>query len=373
MKRRNLYGGLVVVLGFICAPAQASDAGRGLTVLEAQGCLGCHTVREEGAGHEILEPAPDLAGRLVGKYTPTSLASLVWNHSPEMLMEAEVGIGKAPNASEEDWADLFAYLYSLQIDDIDGANTRRGRELLDEKNCTMCHALQGSSEGPAIADWQARDAAHFAYQLWAHTPAMAQEIAAHRETWKRLSGRDLNDILAVAQTVQNDVPDRTFRLPPPEEGAELFSDNCASCHRGARSLASELMNTSWMDIVAAMWNHAPDMPIGTAALPIPSEEDFARILSYVWELQYQGPQGIVSRGQQVFNRKGCISCHSNAQGQAVNPQGTRKLTPYGMAALGWGAARHMHETISDEGKGWPTLSTSEMRDLIAYINTLPAQ
>ncbi len=355
----------------IATTAWGADAGKGAVVLERQGCLTCHTIREEGAGHEALQPAPDLASGLAKRYSPAALAATLWNHTPEMWSRFAASGTPPPAATEDDWADLFAYLYSLQNFDLPG-QVRRGEQVLKDKKCSECHALPGSTPatalpGPPVEHWPAADPVQLVFNMWNHAPTMRDRIAANREQWKTLSGRDLLDITTYVQRIQNTLPDRKFELPPALAGQPLFEKNCATCHNGPMSLATRLRNATWADISAGMWNHAPQM----LDVPFVTVEDMRAILAYVWELQYTGQPGSRLQGQYVFERKGCITCHVGDDGHAVSPRPGKTFSPYSMVALGWGDGRAMHHSMIGQGVSWPELSAADVANLVAYMSALP--
>src|SRR5579862_8705879 len=57
----------------------AGDARRGEQLFQSQQCIQCHSFR--GKGGTI---APDLSKRIDRNYTPAVMASLMWNHAPDM-------------------------------------------------------------------------------------------------------------------------------------------------------------------------------------------------------------------------------------------------------------------------------------------------
>jgi cytochrome c2 len=273
--------------------------------------------------------------------------------------------------TESNWEDLFAYLYSLHIFEFP-AQVRRGREVLLEKRCTRCHAVPDAPKpvaalGKPVSAWRVDDPVEFVFGMWNHAAAMRDRIAAAREDWRTLSGRDLMDLTAYAQYVQKTVPMREFTMPDPAAGRSLFEANCGNCHRGSMSLAERLRNTTWMDIAAGMWNHVPRMP----ALPFVSSEDMRKILAYTWELQYMGEPGSPTRGENAFERKRCAACHSDAATKAhVSPRPGKTFTPFSIAALGWGPGRQMHQQMLERGVSWPRLSPTDVADLAAYLTAL---
>lgn len=352
----------VLTIFFMVGPALwAADAGKGRAVLDNQGCLFCHTVRFDGLGHEAPKPAPDLGGRLVRRYTAPGLAAAVWNHAPAMWAELAANRILPPAISEGDWQDLFAYLYSLQIFDPP-AELRRGRQVLVDKQCSRCHALPNTSGGLAtpVMNWRVRDPVEFLLSLWNHAPRMAEQKALTKIEWPTLAGRDIVDITAYVQNVQNAVPNRSFSLPEPGAGKALFERNCANCHRGSLALSSRLSNTTWADIGAAMWNHAPKKRV----VPLVSRVDMGAILAYVWEQQYLGEPGNPARGRDAFERHGCARCHANG-----SPRPEKAYTVFSLVALGWGEGRRMHQAMADQGVRWPRLTATDVSNLAAYLNS----
>ena len=97
----------------------------------------------------------------------------------------------------------------------------------------------------------------------------------------------------------------------------------------------------------------------------------AKILAYVWDLQYRGPEGNVARGELAFAAKGCTACHTDAQtGAVVSPRPGKVFTPFSMAAIAWGSNRRMHREMWNREVAWPTLSPDDVSDLVAYLNSV---
>src|SRR5579862_8734544 len=55
------------------------DARRGEQLFDTEQCIQCHSIK--GRGGVI---APDLSKRIDRNYDPTVMASLMWNHAPDM-------------------------------------------------------------------------------------------------------------------------------------------------------------------------------------------------------------------------------------------------------------------------------------------------
>jgi mono/diheme cytochrome c family protein len=339
----------------------AADARNGALVLEQQGCQRCHPVRGLGLEHETPQVAPDLGGRLAPTYGPHTLASALWNHTPAMWAEFTANGVAPPNATESDWQDLFAYLYSLQFFEPPG-EVGRGKQVLESKRCTGCHSLSNAPNGraPSVQNWaHMDDPVVLVYQLWNHASSMKSTFKRNKIEWKMMTGRDLVDLTAYVQNVQSLVPNGEFSLPAPETGKPLFDANCGLCHRDTMSLAMKLRNKTWMDIGADIWNHSQKMP----TVRLVSPDDMRKLLAYVWQLQYDGPPGSRVLGQKAFVDKGCIECHQGPLGNG------KRITAFSIVAAAWGPTRAAHHLMLEKGTPWPNLSPADVSNLVAYLNS----
>ncbi len=339
------------------------DSQRGAVLVEDAGCLECHTVWGQGAGHEPSGKAPELGANLARVYTAPALASAIWNHTPAMLAEMSADRLYRPALTAADWEDVFAYLYSLQFIEYP-AEIGRGKEAFLAKECAGCHTVAGPAlgAGKPVADWKpVDDPVALVYQMWSHASSMesaGREAPWNKSGWTKMTGRDFSDLTAYFQNLQGLPRQIHFSLPEPSAGKAAFDHNCGSCHAGPLALETSLSNTTWMDIGAGMWNHVMLM----RGVPVVNEQDMRGILAYVWELQYRGPQGDVEQGRLSFAAKGCSACHdAGSTGKAV--------TPATIAAIGWGEGRRMHQDIAIRGAEWPQLSAQDVADIAAFMNS----
>lgn len=353
----------------LAACVWAGDARRGSTVLDEQSCLECHTLNAQGIGHEANATAPDLGLPSRLPFTPAALAGAVWNHTPAMWREISAQALTRPVLAQADWEDLFAYLYSVQVFQFP-ADTRRGQEIFRSQKCAECHAAAtpNGGPGPPISAWKkVDDPVTLVYQMWNHASSMKKAFAARKRGWPKLDGRDFMDLSAYLQYVQRLAPEHQFSLPEAASGKTVFGHNCEQCHQGPLALETRLANKTFLDIGAGVWNHVPLM----GPFPAISEPDMRGILAYVWEIQYRGPEGNVTRGQLAFAAKGCVICHSDTATHAVmSPRPGAVFTPFSMAAIAWGPNRTMHQQMLEKGLSWPALSTENISDLVAYLNYL---
>lgn len=357
----------VLLLSFALS-AWAGDAQRGMMALENQACLDCHTVRGQGSGHEPNATAPELGTPAKQAFTPATLVSALWNHAPAMWNEASAKHAGRPDLRDADWADLFAYLYSVQVFDLP-AQTRRGQDVLTAKRCDECHSLTKPGVGKPVSAWKTEeDPATLVYQMWNHSSTMGKVFAGRRVDWPKLEARDFQDLSAYVAYRQKRPPQSWLSLPDPDDGKAPFDQNCGQCHQRQLALETRLANKTFLDIGAGVWNHVTAM----GPFPTMSEPDMRKILAYVWDLQVQGPAGNVTRGQLAFAAKGCVACHSNQETRAiVRPRRGKTFTAFSMASIAWGRNRAMHQEMLKQGQSWPNLKPEDVSDLVAYLNFLP--
>ena len=367
---QRIWQGRVLILAALPACVWAADVRNGAKVLEDQDCLQCHTVRQQGLGHEPARIGPDLGERLAPTYSPSILASLLWNHTPAMWKSMADRRVTVPSATETDWQDVFVYLYSLQFFEPP-AEVNRGKQVLQSKRCTACHSLPNASpsgRGPSIEEWApADDAVAIAAHLWNHAASMKREFAKSKIPWKALTARDLMDITAYVQSVRSEAPRQDFLLTQADEGKTLFDNRCAICHREPmKTFAVDLRNKTVLDIGASLWNHMQYMPL----IPLPPD-DMRKVLAYAWQLQYDGPGGSIALGQRAFVQKRCAECHRDPlTGMPRSPRPEKTFTAFSMVALSWGPGREMHRQMQDANIPWPTLTPAEVLNLAAYMNSL---
>src|ERR1039458_6759910 len=169
---------VALVAGSVFAAGIPSgDARRGEQLFQSQQCVACHSVNGRGG-----TTAPDLAKRIDRDYTPTSMASLMWNHAPEMWVAMlKQGIIR-PALTPEQSADLFAYFVSAHYFEKPG-DAARGKRAFTTKHCAECHGIATSSfpGAPPVAKWDSlADPSLLAQQMWNHGGQMRQAFAQNK-------------------------------------------------------------------------------------------------------------------------------------------------------------------------------------------------
>lgn len=98
---------LTSYLYFLQFKSPYGDSKRGATIFTNRGCGGCH--KTAGKGESI---APDL--RTKGPWeSDVDLAREMWNHAGKMIGSLKTSASKWPKLSEQEVADLFAYIRNI--------------------------------------------------------------------------------------------------------------------------------------------------------------------------------------------------------------------------------------------------------------------
>ena len=105
---RVIAVGALVVWSALGASIIPGDARRGEQLFQSEQCIQCHSLKGKGG-----TLAPDLSRRVGRDYTPSVMASLMWNHAPDMWTAMNRQGVKKGNMTPEKAADLFAYFVSV--------------------------------------------------------------------------------------------------------------------------------------------------------------------------------------------------------------------------------------------------------------------
>src|SRR5574341_1155268 len=105
----------------------AGDAKAGMQAFFNKGCARCHAVLGEGG-----RTAPDWARAPGAHLSAAELVAAMWNHAPAMWEKMRLEHLAPPKFTENEMANLFAFLYSVRALDEPG-DAERGRKLLSDK------------------------------------------------------------------------------------------------------------------------------------------------------------------------------------------------------------------------------------------------
>jgi mono/diheme cytochrome c family protein len=355
-----------LALGSAFADSIPGDARRGEELFRSQQCIQCHSINGHGGA-----PAPDLARRIDRNYTPTVMATLIWNHAPRMWAAMKKQNITKAELSPESAADLFAYFVSARYFEQPG-DAGRGKQLFTAKHCAECHGVEKSPNpaAPPVAKWGSlSDPIVLAQQMWNHGARMKEELAKRRIPRPTLTGQELTDMLVYLQHLpetKNQAVNFTF--PSTDTGEELFrSKGCAGCHTGSLSFETLLKNQTLTQIAAAMWEHQPLM---NNPPPTLSEDEMRQLVSYIWARQYFQGHGRAERGKRVFADMHCATCHDDASiGAPKLPTAKGGYSDITMVSILWEHGPQMLDMMNSRKLEWPRFTSPEMSDLIAYLNS----
>jgi len=120
-----------------------------------------------------------------------------------------------------------------------------------------------------------------------------------------------------------------------------------------------------------MWNHGPAMvkAMEQAGVNVPRFEDneLANILAYLYVLRSAEAVGDPARGEKVFTSKSCSQCHGEKGPGPDLAESEALKSPAHLASAMWNHAPQMEQAAKERNIDWPSLSGSEIRDLLAFF------
>jgi mono/diheme cytochrome c family protein len=361
------FAAAALLAGSAAAADPIGESKRGEQLFRTQQCIRCHSVNGQGGSYAL-----DLARRIGRDHSPTVMASLMWNHAPEMWSAMKKENVSPPKLSAEQSADLFAYFVSARYFERPG-DAGRGKQIFSSKHCADCHGIADTKAGggPPVAKWESlADPLVLAQQMWNHGAAMKDALAKKGIARPALAAQELTDVLVYLQNLpETRKLASNFSFPPSDSGAQLFqAKGCAGCHIGKLALESRLRNQTLTGIAAAMWNHQPAMKQPSPQL---SQEEMRQLIGHIWMRQYLQGSGDAQRGKKVFGDKQCATCHSDPASGAPNlAKGKDAYSGITMVSALWGHGPRMLDAMAQKKIAWPRFTAAQMADLIAHLNSL---
>lgn len=357
----------------------------GRVIFEQKGCIICHAISGEGGsvGSDLGEK------KFYGSFL--ELASIMWNHLPDMLGQMRELELPFPEFSKTEIVDLTAYLYYLRYLGEPG-NVYRGKVLAREKQCLSCHAIggKGGKIGPAFDSLSKYiSPLYLAQALWNHGPSMEkklQEMGLQRPIFRK---GEIVDLSAYIRTAGQSSQNRHIYMSPgnPDHGRQLFKEKkCFDCHsiNGSGSdIGPDLGESEWgfsiTEIAGLMWNHgsamARSMHEKSIHYPKFNGKEMADLIAYLYFLQFKDAPGSAEKGAKLFSEKGCVQCHGprgRKKTRAPDLSQSKALSSeFNMVQIMWNHAPTMEKRISEKMLQWPKFSGQEMRDLYAFLTSMP--
>ncbi|MBI1909476.1 MAG: c-type cytochrome [Deltaproteobacteria bacterium] len=359
-------------------PSFPNNPAEGARLFSEKGCFRCHAILGEGGhvGHDL--------GRVDIGGSQLAIAGDLLNHAPTMnakMAEMKVIWPRLTGAEVE---SLVAYLYYVHYFDQAG-NTVRGEKLFSGRGCHSCHSSTGkNASAPPLAAFP-RDLSpiFLAKALWNHGPSMKAAMAQRGISWPKFEGTEIMDLVAYLKGAARGEAVSYHAPGNPNEGIKVFQNKgCVRCHGSEAGAAridlserSRGLKKSLTQVVARMWNHAPDifgrMQEVRMAVPRFTEKEIADLVASLYFLNYFDPPPDSAAGQKLFSQKQCSVCHSaggGAQGVGPDLSVTRKASSVmEMVASIWNHAPFMQSLMKEKNIPWPKFEENELNYLLGYL------
>jgi cytochrome c2 len=267
-------------------------------------------------------------------------------------------------------------------------DSTEGARLLREKNCTICHSIEGvgGSTAPDFARAITRSytSATMAALLWNHGPAMWSAMRRENIAAGPLTEQDMRNIYVYFYALR-------YFDPPGDaaRGRNVFTGKrCYRCHAltieaGGVGPPVPLWPTLADPVlwVQQMWNHAGEMAqeMERSGIPWPkfTTREMVDMMVYVENQPNQRLRaptmrlGDPSGGARLFESKNCSQCHTigaddpNKVNLLETTQQQRRLTS--LAVEMWNHRPLMEVAARNRGLTIATFAKDEMADLLAYL------
>jgi cytochrome c2 len=365
---------IFIFLPFISITASAfqaisGDSQEGCQLIRDLKCTTCHSLKGEGAAK-----APDLGRTVARNYSPSYVAGQFWSHAPAVWSHLSGQGIPSPQLTEEQAAALFAYFASARYFEPLG-DARRGKQIFRDLQCDGCHATRASNTLPAakaVPSWGSLDDPLALACILVNPPdTMTEGVAAGRSSPARLTSQGVTDLLLYLRyRPETRGREIHYSLPASAKlGRTLFeAQGCGKCHIGELSLERRDSRLSLSGFIAAMWNHNPRLKSGKAGL---TDDNLKAIAGYLWSIGLFDERGDPSRGERLYTKMGCGSCHDGpGKGASTLKQaqqsGQWPFCVYITAGI-WNHGPDMLEHMRSKGIAWPHFTGSKLADLAAYL------
>ncbi len=165
---------------------------RGQELFRAKRCSACHAIAGRGGrlGPNLGRLRRDLVGSV------SSVAGLMWNHSPVMAAEAARSGIPHVTFSGQEMADIIAYLYFVSYATVT-ASPDRGAGIFNNR-CAFCHTIGGGPRsGPDLGAAPGLDEPlSIITAMWNHASRMEQELRRQGRAWPRFAPGEAADLTA---------------------------------------------------------------------------------------------------------------------------------------------------------------------------------
>ena len=357
---------------------------KGRFIFEQKGCLNCHSIKGDGG-----DIGPDLGNKkFYGSFL--QLASIMWNHSPEMLRRMRELDLPYPKFSRTEMVDLVAYLYYLKYLDEPG-DLYRGKIVLQDKECLTCHSIggKGGKGAPAFDELSAYiSPLYLAQALWNHNPEMQKKLKTMGIERPKFEKGEIVDLSVYIRSASIAAERKHVYMSPgnPNQGRKILEEKeCLKCHTlnsAEFSIGPNFAEMEWnysvTEIAGLMWNHGSEMSElmeeHKIIWPMFKDREMADLISYLYFLAFKDKPGNPKTGEKLFTEKNCAHCHgAGGRGGENAPDLTETktlLSATDLAQVMWNHAPVMEEKIAAKIIQWPDFTENEMTDLYSYLRAL---
>jgi mono/diheme cytochrome c family protein len=344
------------------AQITTGDAARGEQLVRDRGCTNCHKLNGTGG-----TKASDLATRRSRDFTPAGLAGVLWSHPPAAWAPAGAQTQAVSALTSEQGSDLFAFFASRRYFDPLG-DAKQGRKVFTGKRCASCHGITDriTKDAPAVAAWRSlRDPIGFARDLWNCKAAMDPAYEKKGVHYPRLTAGQMNDLLIYLDNlvgIRSKEPKFELAAGGDAGHTEFLALQCDSCHKAKHSLENRPDQISMAEIQAMMWNHVLTTPKTREKV---TYDEMAGLVGYLWSLE---PRGDPRRGEAIFAKKGCASCHDGS-GKLAPVLNDRDLSPVSLVSSLSSHGPVMRTEMKKKSLTWPRIGRDEIADMVAYLKS----
>lgn len=278
-------------LFFVRYLGEYGNASKGKKLFTSKKCIQCHSV-----GHPAPGKIPLDSMRIYA--SPVLLAQAMWNHSFEMRrLSKKLGV-KLPTFSNNEFADLVAYIRSTSSIKTEKnvysytGDPAVGEKIFKEKKCYYCHVEKQIGPNLARMDLN-RSVTEIAGIMWNHSEKMLLATNGLNVPFPILSDDEMANLISYLYFEGSYRTEGTST-----KGEKLFVEKgCKSCHQiGSKSKAPIIKDiqpfSNNAQFLAALWNHMPGIEQSLLAkgkkLPVLLPNDVKSLYLFINEESKKG-------------------------------------------------------------------------------------
>lgn len=265
-----------------------------------------------------------------------------------------------------------------------------GSLVFRRKGCANCHgpAGVGTATAPSLRGRESLSSLpQLVTAMWNHAPRMWDAMDNQGLGYPDLSYREMGELVSFLYFSRY-----ADESGDPIRGAKVFQGKqCARCHavrgKGGRigpDLSSGKSLETPIEWTQALWNHSVKMDSEMKRLnltwPTFEPNELADLFAYVRQAaghsdgEFPFPASDPDNGWEIFQKKGCIQCHSlTTQNSGGPPLGPERPLPSTFSEFGAVMLNHfpkMQQAMKSHRSPVPDFSGAEMSDLVGFIYSM---